>query len=221
MTLFFKRNGSRAAFTLVELLIGMGVATVLTGGLALSSIAIQRGFWATQYQATSGASQQRILDYVARDGRNALGVTIENPGTTTGSKITLYVPDDYTAAGLPRDPIIVANAVVYNTSAARNRISYYLSGSNFIREVNGYPTVIATDVASFEPTFTAAVTSGVVTSIEGSIAFLPKFQRVATASSQAKAATVCQNRVALRNTAVLVAASTAPSGTPPPRRTTK
>jgi prepilin-type N-terminal cleavage/methylation domain-containing protein len=208
-------------FTLVELTVALAVSSVALAALAVCAVDIQRGSWSAEDFSMQSASQQRILDYVARDSRNALGVAVENPGPVTGSKITLYLPDDYDAGGTPRTPLLVGGEVAYNSSTARNRISYYMKGNNLIREVNGYATVAAADVPSFQPLFTATTISGVVNSVAAAITFQPKFRRE-TGDKTARTATSCSIRVLPRNKATLIAPSPPPaSPVPPPRRFTK
>jgi type II secretory pathway pseudopilin PulG len=73
-----KRRGTQRGFTLAEMMIAMLGSTIVIGALLFSSIALQRSLQASESYASNQAEQRRLLDYLARDMRRAVGI-----GTTT------------------------------------------------------------------------------------------------------------------------------------------
>jgi hypothetical protein len=90
----------RAAFTLAEAMIAMAGSVIVIGALLFSSIHLQRCLHSAEQTAGNQADQRRLLDYVARDLRRAIGIA-----TTTS------------AGGLNGQPVNGANVTVENDSA--------------------------------------------------------------------------------------------------------
>lgn len=70
-----------AAFTLAEMMIALCGSTIVIGALLFSSMHLQRCLHSAEQFASNQADQRRLLDYVARDLRRAIGVAST---TTTG-----------------------------------------------------------------------------------------------------------------------------------------
>ena len=69
-----KQARRAAAFTLAELLIAMVGTSIIIGALLLSSVSLQKAFRASELYAASQADQRRLIDYLARDLRRAVGI---------------------------------------------------------------------------------------------------------------------------------------------------
>lgn len=178
-------------FTLVELLVSLVVYSMIFAALAGGAVALQRSFSATEKYSKSGSDQLRILDYVARDVRRASAVAI----TQSSKRLDLTLPDQYANAAPSRTfrtPSVSMAAVTYGTTPGT--ISYYISGTNCIREESGVAKVIASDVADFQLTFDNSDPSGKV--VATTLTFAPKYQMQATAT--ARSSTTLTNRATLR-----------------------
>lgn len=63
-----------AAFTMAEMMISVAGSAIIIGALLLSSVGLQRTFRASELYAAAQADQRRLLDYLTRDLRRAVGV---------------------------------------------------------------------------------------------------------------------------------------------------
>src|SRR5260221_5359536 len=101
-----------SAFTLVEMMISVSVASFILLAAVLATVAFQTVFVATDecYKATS--DQNRVLDYIAIDMRQATSGSVSNSGQT----LTLNLPDyiDYSQTPpVPKTPTITKTTVTY------------------------------------------------------------------------------------------------------------
>lgn len=190
------RGAGQAAFTLVETMVGAAVASIVLAVLATGSIALMRSYNASEDYSTAQADQLRVLDYISRDVRRALSVSV----TASPTKLTLTVPDQYAAAAPNRKfraPTMTAQGktltATYGTTPIT--VSYYVSGSNFVREESGALTVIATGVSDFQPVFNSTDPAG--KTVNTTLTFAPIFRRFL--SSDARTATTMTSRAVMRN----------------------
>ncbi len=153
---------------------------------------------ADDYSYQSNA-QLRAMDFIARDLRRAITVTIP----TGGASINLTLPDYYTAYdsdgnpnGNPITPTIVNGAVVYADSAKPLSVSYSVSNGQLIRTQTIQATgavsslVICSKVTDFQLAFVWQSTTVTYT-----ITFDPKYQSV---SSSLNAGTKIAGTVSVR-----------------------
>ena len=111
------------------------------------------------YQANE---QLRAVDYVSRDIRSALSVTIPDDGLT----VMVTLPDCYTsydAGGIPTstpvDPVIVDGMPQYGDAAQPVTVTYYISAGKLIRDQFvpatglGSQLVVASNVSGFVSSF--------------------------------------------------------------------
>src|SRR4051812_37378969 len=113
---------NRAGFAMAEMMITIGVASVVVGAAVLGTSTFQSLFFAEDDYYQSTADQMRVLDYIACDVRNALSGTVSNNGQT----LTVQVPDYIDpSTNLPRTPSISAGTL---KSAAN--VSYKASGAD-------------------------------------------------------------------------------------------
>ena len=189
-------QGRRGAFTLVEALVGAAVSSIVFATLATGSIALFKAYKASEDYSTAQTDQLRILDYISRDVRRALTVTV----ASAPAKLTLTLPDQYAAADPDRTfraPTLTTQGsflgATYGTTPVT--VSYYVMVGNFVRNENGAVTVIATEVSDFQPVFDAADPAG--KTVATRLTFAPIFRRIL--SSDARTATTLTSRVVMRS----------------------
>ena len=184
---------SSAGWAMNELLIASAVTCVIAAGMALGMSSLQHSFVAADHHAKSQLEQARLMDYIARDLRRATSVAVDN--YQGAQRITLAIPDYYDGLGLPRDPVIVGSGVTYGNAASPVSISYYKSGSTLFRSINNRPTVLATQVQDFVPTYTDNGEQAVGLSVS----FVPKFQMNQRDVSSLRTGTTTYCTTLLRN----------------------
>jgi Tfp pilus assembly protein PilW len=192
-----RRTGrGQQAFTLVEAMIGAVVSSILLAALAAGSIALMRSYNASEDYSTAQTDQLRVLDYISRDVRRALTATV----TVSPPRLTLTVPDQYAAADPNRTfkaPTLTTQGsflgATYGTTPVT--VSYYVTGSNFVRDESGTLTVIAKGVSDFQPVFDSADAAG--KTVRTTLTFAPIFRRLV--SSDARTATTLTSRAVMRN----------------------
>jgi len=154
---------SRSGMSLLEIMISLGCGSLLLAAVLTAGVALQRSFMAVEGYSISQGDQLRVLDYIAMDCRRAVSATVVN------NTLTVTVPSYYGVDGKPKDPSFSGTgALQYGVGTVP--ISYYRSGSNFMRQVNGVERPIATNVASFTVT-----PQDVTSSLNCSITFAPRF----------------------------------------------
>ncbi len=200
----------QAGYTLAQLMVGVGVASVVLLGLVLGSISLQRSFVGTDQYATAQDAQLRVMDYITRDLRRAKSVSV----TPDGSQVSVTVPDYYSAYdsngnpstrsnvnSQPLDPVITTSSPVFGSNAPT--ITYYVDATtqSLIRQVNWTAggtakqssTTIADAVQSFQLGFTNTSNSVVTVTIT----FAPILERNSQAT--ARAGTTLSASVTLRD----------------------
>ena len=192
---------STAAFTLAEMMMAVASSSIMLAALTTTGVALQRSFAAVQGYSTSEADQLRVSDYLALDVRRARTVSVDNSGT-----LTITIPDYYNAhnddptwtnstpVGLVSDGYGGFTYGTNGTVAGTITVKYYQQGANFIREVAGAPTIIATNVSSFTVT-----PQDLSSSVSCRITFAPQF-RYSAGTDAINATTVFSNTF-LRNAA--------------------
>jgi hypothetical protein len=200
-----------AAFTLTEVMISAACGVLILAALLLASVALQRSFLAVEGYSTATGDQLRVQDYIAMDCRRAIKVLV-NTGSWTNSggtyrwvydatksqTLLLSVPSYYDGTSQnPVAPYFDGNGKIqYDASLSWQQtlpdgttvtnsgvpISYYKSGTYFIRQIGADPTnttktkAIATNVATFNVTPMGSAT--VDGTVSCSITFSPSFTRL-------------------------------------------
>ena len=143
------------------------LAAVLVGGVAL-----QRSFAAMEGYSLAEGDQLRVSDYIAMDCRRALSASVDANNT-----LTLTIPNYYDANNdNPKWSNAHAVSPSFNSSwgiqygAGTMTVKYYALASNFIREVNGTPNIIARNVSTFTVT-----DQDLTSTVSCSITFAPSF----------------------------------------------
>lgn len=177
----------RRAFTLIEMLVSMSAGAAILASVVYSSISLQRSFiWSSDYSADSIA-QLRAVDYITRDIRGALTVTIP-PG---GQTLSLEMPDYYAAydaqgnpTGVPVDPTIVNGVPQYGDPARPVAVTYFVSGTSLLRDQvvlaseQKTQVVVASGISDFALSF-----AGLSTVVKFSLTFTPKHRAASAAST--------------------------------------
>jgi hypothetical protein len=75
-----RRGSHETAITLAEVLIAMTGSVIVIGALMAGSIGLQKSFHASESYANSQADERRLVDWVARDLRRAIGIATSTGG---------------------------------------------------------------------------------------------------------------------------------------------
>jgi type II secretory pathway component PulJ len=182
-----------SGLTISELTVSTAILSLVTATLLVGISTIQRTFRASQHHAKSQIEQARLIDYVARDLRRALTVSVD---TFEGSeRLNAAIPDYYKADGTPNDPVIAGRTVNYGNAANPVKVSYYKSGSNIFRKVNNTISPLVSDVQDFNLDFT----DGGQQTVAISVTFLPKFRLAGGSTADIRGATTASATILLRN----------------------
>ena len=149
----------------------VGSSVVLTA-MVVGGVALMRSFAAVEGYSFSDGDQLRVSDYIAMDVRRALTASVD-----ANNVLTITIPNYYDANNSnPKwsnahalDPSFDANGAI-KYGATTTTIKYYKLATTFIREVNGTPNTIATNVSSFQVT-----SQDLTSSVSCSITFSPSF----------------------------------------------
>jgi type II secretory pathway pseudopilin PulG len=192
-----RRSGS--AFTLLEMLIALGITGVMFAMIVGAGVGALRSLAVADDYSYQNNEELRAMDYIIRDLRRALTVTIPSGG----SSLSMTIPDYYTsydAQGNPNGnlvtPTIVNGAPVYGNASKPLTVSYAVSGTQLIRTQTIQATgatstlVVCSRVNGFALGFVALSTT-----VTFKITFDPKYQGVSTAL---RSATTLAGTVAVR-----------------------
>jgi len=75
------RAAPTAGFTILELMIAMVGSIIILGSLLAASIGLQKSFGASERYAETQIEERRLIDYIARDLRRAVGVSTRVPAS--------------------------------------------------------------------------------------------------------------------------------------------
>jgi Tfp pilus assembly protein PilW len=188
-----------AAFTLVEVLVGSAIASAMFAAALYAGVGALKSLYAADDYSKESNEQLRAMDFIARDIRGALTVTVPVGGQT----LMLTLPE-YSSAydaqgnptGSPVNPALAANAATYGNATQPILVTYSVNGGSLIREQVIQSTgstsrlVVAENVSALEHAFVPQSTT-----VKYSISFQPR-QRGASAAL--RAATTLTGTVASR-----------------------
>jgi type II secretory pathway component PulJ len=207
-----------AAFTLVEVLLSVACSSIVLAAVITAGVALQRSFAAVEGYSIAEGDQLRVQDYIGMDCRRAIGATVDNGSWTNSggtwswtsnasgpATLMLTLPGYYDASGNVQAPSFNASAAIQYGSGSNTTISYYMSGTSFMRQVGTNPTqcavgaawnncskAIATNVNSFTVT-----PSDLTTTVRCTVTFAPRF----TNTNPGVAGTTVYANTFLRNAA--------------------
>jgi Tfp pilus assembly protein PilW len=161
-----------SGFTLLELLMTLASSSIVLAAVIVGGVALQRSFAAVEGYSIAEGDQLRVADYIAMDCRRALTASVD-----LNNVLTLSIPNYYDANNEnPKWGNAHAIAPSFTTNGAiqygagTTTIQYYTLASNFIRDVNGAPNIIARNVSSF-----TVSPQDLTSSVSCSITFAPTF----------------------------------------------
>jgi prepilin-type N-terminal cleavage/methylation domain-containing protein len=203
-----RRSG--AGFTLMELLISLAVSSMMFAAIMSAGTASMRSLAVADDYSYQSNEELRAMDYIARDLRRALTVTI----AADGKSLSLTLPDYYSSYdsqgnpdGVPVTPTIANGAAVYGNADTPLLVAYEVvpvvdagTGAELYRQLVRTQTiqstaavstlVICTNVTNF-----SLAKVQLTTTVTYSITFDPRYQAV---SDVLNAATTLSGTVAVR-----------------------
>ena len=195
----FLPQASLRGMTIPEVMVATAILSLVMASLVVGVSTLQRTFLASRHHSKSQIEQARLLDYVARDLRRALDVSVD---TFEGaSRINIKIPDYYDEKGTPDDPSddvprqarIVGRNIEYGNAPVD--VSYYKSGSTILRNYRGRVTPIVSDVSDFNMQYTDAGNQ----SVQVSVTFIPRYHFSGLSEQDARASTRATMNILLRN----------------------
>src|SRR5688572_521300 len=100
MKLLSSNTLRKAGYTLAELLVSFAVCGVITAGMFTTITALRKSSNASEHHAQSQVQQARLVDYISRDLRRAVKVSVDTI-EAGGERLNLTIPDYYDASGEP------------------------------------------------------------------------------------------------------------------------
>jgi Tfp pilus assembly protein PilW len=149
-----------AGTTLAELMIGLGLSSLIVAAAITSSVALQKSFNAVDNFFATQMQQIRIVDYLGRDVNRGLAVTT----SVDLQSVTVSVPNyiiqagdpeaaDPSLIGTPRTPTIsyTSSGPQVNYTSTPTTVVYQINGMSIVRIENGVVTTIASSTDQLVP----------------------------------------------------------------------
>jgi type II secretory pathway pseudopilin PulG len=158
-----KLNTSRNSFgfSLIEIMVTLGLSTVTLGAVLTTSTSLQKSFNAIDTYFGTHMQQIRIVDYLSRDVKRGLIVTTSADLQTVAVTVPNYIiePGDPEAAanpdliGTPRTPTVAYTPSGWqvNYGAATSSVVYSINAMSILRTENGTVTTIASSTDQLVP----------------------------------------------------------------------
>jgi prepilin-type N-terminal cleavage/methylation domain-containing protein len=159
MKLNISRNHS--GFSLIEIMVTLGMSTVALGAVFTSSISLQKSFNAIDTYFGTHMQQIRIVDYLSRDVKRGLIVTTSADLQTVTVTVPNYIiqagdpeaianPD---LVGTPRTPTVsyTPSGPQVNYGATTSTVVYSINAMSILRTENGTVTTIAASTNQLVP----------------------------------------------------------------------
>jgi Tfp pilus assembly protein PilW len=187
------------AMTIPEVMVSSAILSLVMAALVVAIVTLQRTFRASQHHAKSQIEQSRLIDYISRDLRRALTVSVD---TFEGAaRINVLIPDYYDEKGtpddasddVPRKPRIVGRTIEYGNAPVS--VSYYKSGTTVFRNYRGRVTAIVSDVSDFNMEYTDAGKQ----TVNIAVTFVPRYHFASVNEQSLRAATRASSTILLRN----------------------
>ena len=150
-----------AGFTLSEMMIGLGLSSIIAAAALTSTVALQKSFNAVDNYFATHMQQVRIIDYLSRDVKRGLAVTT----SVDKQSVTVSVPNYIIQAGdpeatvnpslvgTPRTPTVsyTASGMQVNYTSSPSTVVYSVNGMSIVRVENGNVTTIAASTDQLVP----------------------------------------------------------------------
>ena len=210
------KNQNRQGFTLVELMVSVGLGMIILGVITTASIALNRSFAAVDRFFSTHVQQVRIIDYLNRDVKRSNIAEISADAQTIYCWVPKYViqPGDTDATAdninTRRTPTITKKGIGYQvdyypstspngpggTSTNNSAVVYSISGQSILRTEDGVVTTVAssTDQLVDQVTDINLANSGYLSTV---VSFLPVF--TSSGANVERAGTTVYSTAYLRN----------------------
>jgi prepilin-type N-terminal cleavage/methylation domain-containing protein len=149
---------SQRGFTLMEMMVSMGVFGILMVGMLTSAIALFGGTTEQMQVTLSVDDQTRVLDYLRRDVRSCSAMKV----TGSGTGLVLQVPAAYEAVGpLPTPSPVSSTGATFGGGTIQ--VTYQSAGGYFTRVAGaGAVQDVAQLINGFSVAFSPATLTGAV-----------------------------------------------------------
>jgi hypothetical protein len=154
-------SGKISAFTLAELMVASGAGGLVMAAIIASSVMLQKTVNAIDNYFATQMQQIRIIDYINRDVKRAVGVTTSvdlQSVTITMPNYLIQAGDPEAIAnpaliGTPRSPTITSTSggPQVNYGASMTTVVYSISGMSILRTENGAVTMVASSTDQLVP----------------------------------------------------------------------
>jgi type II secretory pathway component PulJ len=210
------KNQNGQGFTLVELMVSVGLGTIILGVIITASISLNRSFSAVDKFFSTHVQQVRILDYLNRDVKRSNIAEISADAQTIYCWVPKYViqPGDSDATtgniNTRRTPTVTKKGSGYQvdyypstspngpggTSTNSSAVVYSISGQCILRTEDGVVTTVAssTDQLVDQVTDINLANSGYLSTV---VSFLPVF--TSSGANMERAGTTVYSTAYLRN----------------------
>jgi type II secretory pathway component PulJ len=150
-----------AGFTLGEMLVSLGLSSIILAAAVAAGVALQKSFNAVDHYFTTHMQQIRIIDYLNRDVKRGLIVTTSLNLQSVTVSVPAYIiqagdPEangNPALIGTPRTPTIdyTSSGSQVDYTATPNTVVYSISGNAILRTENGVVTTIAASTDQLVP----------------------------------------------------------------------
>jgi prepilin-type N-terminal cleavage/methylation domain-containing protein len=203
-------------FTLVEIMVGIGLGTIVLGAIIAASVSLNRTFAAVDNFFSTHLQQVRIIDYLNRDVKRSNIAEISANAQTIYCWVPKYVvePGDTDATSgtinTRRTPTVTKTGYGYQvnyypgtvqngpggTSTNSSAVVYSINGQSILRTEDGAVTTIAssTDQLVDQVTDVNLASSGYLSTV---VSFLPIF--TSNGAAMERAGTTVYSTAYLRN----------------------
>ena len=202
----FKSLQKTAGFTLAEMLVSVGVASIVLAAAVASSVSLQKSFSAADNYFATHMQQVRIVDYLSRDVNRGLSVTTSVDRQTVSISVPNYIIQagdseamtNPSLIGTPRTPTLAytSSGLQINYGASTSTVVYSLNNSSILRTENGAVTTIASSTDQLIPQ-TTDVELANTEYTSTAVTFMPTFTM--SGSPAARASTSLYGTAYLRN----------------------
>ncbi len=185
-----KRNGG---FTVTELMVSVGISSVMMAATITASVGLQKSFNAVDNYFGTHMQQVRIIDYLNRDVKRGLVVTTSTDLQSVSITVPKYVIEAGDAEaianpaliGMPRTPTIANTSAgpQVNYGASTGTVVYAVSGATIQRSENGVVTTIASSTDQLVPQTTDVELANTEYS-RTTVTFMPIFTSGGSAASR-------------------------------------
>jgi prepilin-type N-terminal cleavage/methylation domain-containing protein len=203
-------------FTLVEIMVGIGLGTIVLGAIIAASVSLNRTFAAVDNFFSTHLQQVRIIDYLNRDVKRSNIAEISADAQTIYCWVPKYIiqpgDSDATADNINtrRTPTVTKKSIGYQvdyypststngpggTSTNDSAVVYSINGQSILRTEDGVVTTIAssTDQLVDQATDVNLASSGYLSTV---VSFLPIF--TSNGAAMERAGTTVYSTAYLRN----------------------